>query len=415
MSALLYLAASAVIARPVCQLPGSDPDGDGYGWENNQTCLVGEQSTVSVVGGLPLCRSASSDSDGDGYGWEANNSCRVASSTSFTDAAAADSESGNPQCTSASVDPDGDGYGWENNRSCVVVAERVIGSAPDVSAASPELLAEERVSLGLPACSDKRFDPDNDGYGWENSRGCTFHNAGDGGRSITDIILVTGQSNALGSQTTFHHPYDPQLDSPVRRVYAYSQNGWGIAGLQQIWDRGWYPRNDIHTDPANNFAFHFGKSLVRSDPDAVVGIIMVTQPGAGISHWDRDGSFFTGINNRVRSALQELPGNPRVRGILWHQGETDYYSNDYYRNKLRGLIANFRAQSWHAPDAVFICGETLNAPVNAQLDALNTDADPATACVSAAGLDSIGDDIHFSADSLRTLGDRYARKYREIR
>jgi len=349
----------------------------------------------------PACKHAGSDPDGDGYGWENNNSCRVISSTQT---------SVNPVCQFASSDPDGDGYGWENNTSCIVESG---GTNP---LPTGELLAEETVNLPLPQCSDARFDSDNDGYGWENSRSCTFVNAGDGGRSITDVILVTGQSNALGAETgrLDPMPFDANQDSAVRRVYAFSDNGWGIAGLRQIWDLGWYPRGDIARDPANNFAFHAAKQLVRHDPNRVVGIILITAPGQSIDHWDRNGEFFAQIDLKVRRALAALPGNVKVQGVLWHQGESDYYSTDYYRAKLRGLVSNFRSQSWFAWDGVFVCGETLNAPVNERLMQLNSDGDSRTGCVTAAGLQSVGDAVHFNARSLRILGNRYADEYRSL-
>ena len=381
-------------ARPVCERSDSDSDGDGFGWENSATCLVAV---------TPATGPANSPADGS------------SSQSSGSTARALI-----PYCSNALSDPDGDGFGWENNASCVVAEFSLPAesSAPPVSAATGNggLLAEEKVNLSLPACSHDRFDFNNDGFGWENSRSCTFKNAGDGGVSITDIILVTGQSNALGAQTAIFDPlsFNAELDSPVRRVYAFSQNGWGIAGLRQIWDRGWYPRGDITSLPANNFAFHFGKQLVRKEPDTVVGIIMVTAPGAGIEFWNSSGDFFATINARVSSALDALPGSPKVSGILWHQGETDFYGNDRYSDLLNNLIGNFRAQSWFANDGVFVCGETLNAPVNERLMRLNTDGDNRTGCVSSAGLESVGDDLHFDAPSLRILGDRYSDKYRSL-
>ncbi len=426
LSVLVYFCSSFVYARPICASADSDPDGDGFGWEAGESCLVESTATgastssststssVSSPGRsrvVRVCQNSSSDPDGDGFGWENNDSCRVlAASTSIS---VMRPSSSRPVCRSASADPDGDGFGWENNASCVV--SRNSSASTSVFPSSTALLPEEKFTLRVPACSDQRFDPDGDDFGWENSRSCTFKNAGDGGRSITDVILVTGQSNALGAETVPFDPFDPDLDSPVRRVYAYSENGWGIAGLQQIWDQGWYPRGDIASEPANNFAFHFGKSLVRKNANAVVGIIMVTAPGAGIQFWDPDGDFFDQINSRVTDALNALPRNVKVNGILWHQGETDFYSTNFYRDRLQNLISNFRAQSWLDRDAVFVCGETLNSPVNANLRALNTDGDAKTGCVSANGLQSIGDDVHFDAASLRTLGSRYSDKYQSLK
>ncbi len=378
-----------VMSLTVCQLSDSDPDGDGFGWENNASCRANQ-----TPGERPVCLNPGSDSDGDGFGWESGRSCVVSVSNT------------RPTCQLPDSDPDGDGFGWENGSSCNVSGN---------NSGNPGL-PEEPYSLPHPACSDARFDPDSSGYGWENSLTCTTRNYGDGGKSITDVVLVTGQSNALGAETVIQEQgtYNESLDTPVHRVYAYTNTGWTIAGLRQIWDLGWYPRADIASDPANNFAFHFAKALVRSDANKVIGLIMVTAPGESISHWDKGQAFQQTIAARVNQALNALPKKTAIDAVLWHQGETDYYDTSYYGDKLTQLIGNFRAESWVQNQYLFICGETLNSPVNARLRALNSDADARTGCVSAQGLDSVGDNLHFSTASMRMLGGRYADKYLEL-
>lgn len=64
--AILLSSAGQALAAPVCASAASDPDGDGWGWENGQSCTV-----------VPNCASAASDPDGDGWGWENNRSCKV--------------------------------------------------------------------------------------------------------------------------------------------------------------------------------------------------------------------------------------------------------------------------------------------------------------------------------------------------
>lgn len=67
--------------NPVCEYANSDPDGDGWGWESNASCLMSDQGSTGEVepstGEHPICRSASSDSDNDGWGWENSRSCIV--------------------------------------------------------------------------------------------------------------------------------------------------------------------------------------------------------------------------------------------------------------------------------------------------------------------------------------------------
>ncbi len=112
-----------------CSNTGMDADGDGFGWENEKSCIV----TGSKADKNPTCASSDSDPDGDGWGWENEKSCIVVA-----------------HCKSANSDPDGDGFGWENEKSCVVV----------------------KTSGKYAACASAKSDPDGDGYGWENNATC---------------------------------------------------------------------------------------------------------------------------------------------------------------------------------------------------------------------------------------------------
>lgn len=110
--------ASSPATLPTCSSSAVDPDGDGYGWENNQSCVVSGQPIPATAqanpGVTPVCQSANSDPDGDGYGWEQGQSCVVAGTANAAPGAMI------PACSSDSFDPDGDGWGWENSQSCLV-------------------------------------------------------------------------------------------------------------------------------------------------------------------------------------------------------------------------------------------------------------------------------------------------------
>lgn len=242
-----------------------------------------------------------------------------------------------------------------------------------------------------------------------------------GPAAITDLVLVTGQSNALGSQTR----YDAALDQPVEGFYAYTDQGWKQASLNQVWDLGWHPFKGLGDDPHNNFGFHFGKQVVANS-DRVVGIVLVTAPGEGINHWDPDNYFFNKIRNKALAALNELPHKASFDGILWHQGETDWAKEgsldpelsqqiidvNYYSNKLWQVINNFRNESWFDNGKPFICAETARSPVNVRLMALNRNSDVWTACVEGEGLATWDEaEVHFNAEGLRTLGANYAEQY----
>ncbi|GAA3083596.1 cellulase family glycosylhydrolase [Streptomyces roseofulvus] len=76
--------------------------------------------------GYPYCvNGSSSDPDGDGWGWENQRSCVVRGSAADTGSGGGNTggtaPNGYPYCVNgSSSDPDGDGWGWENQRSCVV-------------------------------------------------------------------------------------------------------------------------------------------------------------------------------------------------------------------------------------------------------------------------------------------------------
>ena len=86
---------------------------DGLKARSPQVASVFGTDGGTAPNGYPYCVSAASDPDGDGWGWENARSCVVRASGGTA-------PNGYPYCVSAASDPDGDGWGWENSRSCVV-------------------------------------------------------------------------------------------------------------------------------------------------------------------------------------------------------------------------------------------------------------------------------------------------------
>ncbi|MFF0204271.1 cellulase family glycosylhydrolase [Streptomyces sp. NPDC005017] len=84
----------------------------------------GDPGGGTAPNGYPYCVNGSaSDPDGDGWGWENSASCVVRGSAADTGGSpgGGTAPNGYPYCVNGSAsDPDGDGWGWENNRSCVV-------------------------------------------------------------------------------------------------------------------------------------------------------------------------------------------------------------------------------------------------------------------------------------------------------
>jgi hypothetical protein len=259
--------------------------------------------------------------------------------------------------------------------------------------------------------------------------------SGHGIDSITDLLFLTGQSNAASLVTRF----DAELDAPDSRVFAYTDQGWRVADLHQFWDEGIpgnFSADDPTRDPYNNIIFQVGKALATV-ADRRVGIVMLTAPGEGISHWDYDGEFYSRMREHALAALNAVPHKSSFDALVWMQGETDWllegtadpdlkgsfesYQSDayvhYYPRKLTELIANLRSDPWFGDKARFICTETVKAAVNPHLMWLNNDDDALTGCAAASDLAARDNDPHgnhFSAESLRVLGKRIAEVYLEL-
>ncbi len=137
---------------PICASAASDEDNDGWGWENNRSCVVGGTASVESTSttnnatndttsndnsGVPVCNSLAADVDGDGWGYENGQSCIVTNATSnntttttgITPGAAPPPVSaanagfnslGQPICLTDASDDGNNGFGYEDNRTCVV-------------------------------------------------------------------------------------------------------------------------------------------------------------------------------------------------------------------------------------------------------------------------------------------------------
>jgi len=162
----------------------------------------------------------------------------------------------------------------------------------------------------------------------------------------------------------------------------------------------------------------------------VVGFVLVSAPGEGISHWAPGANGLVRVQQKTLDAINALPHKSAIDGVLWHQGETDWLlegtsdpdvsqpaATNYYPQSLAALLENLRLKSWYDASKPFICGTTINAEgVNTHLNNLNNDGDDNTACVDGAGLDAVTPGgSHFTAESLRIIGRRYAEAYYRLR
>lgn len=251
-----------------------------------------------------------------------------------------------------------------------------------------------------------------------------------------DVYLIAGQSNADG------RGYVSDLTGPLAS-YADAQAGVKIFYVNPInkdpvnpnYNSGWTtlaPGYSIYGTsgplPSTRFGFELslGKALAANDPQRNVAFIKVSQGGTSLStDWDPasgDNFMWRTLANKVPEAMAALTANgdtAEIRGIFWHQGESDG-GNPTYQNDLMELIAAVRSLTGK-PNLPFAIGELERDDVTAdikgrsyQLNAMANvaAADPHTFVVSSADLLTF-DGTHFTSAAYITFGECFAKAYHD--
>jgi len=221
-----------------------------------------------------------------------------------------------------------------------------------------------------------------------------------------DLYLLIGQSNMAGRGTP-----DEESTQIHPRVFMLNK-------AEQ-----WVPATDpVHFD--KSFAgvgpgLAFGKAMAEANPQANIGLIPCAVGGTSITLWlpgvqdpTTKAYPYDDTLRRMKTALKD----GALKGIIWHQGETDRNPDamKLHAARLTELIARLR-KDLNAPDVPFIAGELpdfhgtseLNSKFNAVLHSLEASVANYT-CISAADFVDNKDNLHLDTRSARTFGLRYA-------
>ena len=241
---------------PACSSTVTDDNGDGYSWENNQSCYI--TSTTPTVNAIPYastpdqtpdllalfpaCGSTIRDDNGDGYGWENNQSCIITAISAPTGVEPPAPIIDFPTCSSGVSDTDGDGYAWENNRSCAIDQ----AAAPAVPIVGP---------IEFPTCSSAANDPDGDGYSWENNQTCLIAAPTNSTiqtipPTVTSACGAEDEPNSTYNQNTdlivlhFDFGRDPDdghaaVADKVLLDHFAIQNYWVVSGTNSVWQNNY--------------------------------------------------------------------------------------------------------------------------------------------------------------------------------
>ena len=230
-------------------------------------------------------------------------------------------------------------------------------------------------------------------------------------RDKLHLFLLAGQSNMAGRGEV-----EARDKEPIPQVLALDAAGKWVRARDPIhWDK---PSAGVGL--ARSFAIEY----LKRHPGVTVGFIPAACGGSPISSW-APGQYFDQTHShpyddalaRTRRALEF----GTLRGILWHQGESDSTPElaPHYEAALTTLIGRLRGElgAQRVPVVIGQLGQFAAVPWNDPTRAGDSAhrqvaaSLPRAAFVSSDGLTSNPDNIHFNAASLREFGKRYAAAF----
>lgn len=242
-------------------------------------------------------------------------------------------------------------------------------------------------------------------------------------RGKMSLFILAGQSNMVGWAPV------PEQQETDPRIYVFSNDyRWRVA--REPIDRAYNQVDKVSEDRAASYgptlAFAFA-SLDRH-PQTVIGLIPCAKSSSAISQWQRNLSDQTLYGSCLKRALAASPMG-HISGILFFQGETDALDPILYPEPeprpldwarlFTAFITDLR-NDLHQPELPVVFAQLGPDPlsddftnwkiVQAQQRSIDI---PMAAMITTDDLPLL-DGVHFTADSYRTIGRRFADAYWEL-
>ena len=156
-----------------------------------------------------------------------------------------------------------------------------------------------------------------------------------------DIFLLIGQSNMAGRGLLAE-----VAELSDSRILMLRDGSWQHAA------------EPLHTDKPERAGVGLGSGfaleLLCHAPETTIGLVPCAVGGTPLSRWLPGMDLY----EAALSMAKQVCGDGTMKGILWHQGESDSRKGlaGIYEARLHELVARFRAQL-EAPEVPFIAGQ----------------------------------------------------------
>ncbi len=245
-----------------------------------------------------------------------------------------------------------------------------------------------------------------------------------------DVYLLAGQSNmdGRGLKEKLSKQQRLPIDDAIifYRSVPRTSEGW-----QQLAPGFSVPPKYKGDLPSPTFGpeIGFAQSMLKAEPSRKLALIKGSKGGTNLRadwkpgvHGDKDsqGPRYRDFVETIRMAtkqLQQRGDQFTIRGLLWHQGESDSKSSTkVYRQRLGELIVRIR-EDVGVPDLPIVVGEVFDNgnrdSVRAAIQAVAKESST-VGLVSSAGTKTSDPGTHFDASSQLLLGERYAAAMRKL-
>ncbi|MBM3858670.1 MAG: sialate O-acetylesterase [Verrucomicrobia bacterium] len=235
----------------------------------------------------------------------------------------------------------------------------------------------------------------------------TAHASDSPGKGRFHLYLLIGQSNMAG-----RGKIAPEYAVSSDRILKFTKENAWAAGVDPL-------HFDKPTIAGVGLGTSFARAMADAAPGVTIGLIPCAVGGTPLERWCNGGDLYQQALERAQLAMKD----GTLKGILWHQGESDSVTETKarsYGERLAKMVSDLRSDLG-AGDAPFVAGKlgeflkredksgkpSFWPVVNEQIASLPKRVARA-AVVESKGLKHKGDDVHFDAPSLREFGKRYA-------
>ena len=152
--------------------------------------------------------------------------------------------------------------------------------------------------------------------------------------------------------------------------------------------------------------YTFAREIAKARVGKQIGLVVNARGGTAISEWKPGTTLYNEAVKRAQMAME----SGTLKGVIWHQGESDVSKADTYLEKITEFIQSLRIDLG-IPNLPFIAGQLSED--KPERHAFNDMILTLPSLVSHTGIITTENTItkegtHFNSASQRLLGERYA-------